>query len=179
MLRMRRLLLTTAALGAGVLLFAGCSKTDSTATTTASTQAEAKSGSKTNPSTTENTTSGGASDSTMPTVPGNIPGANDVNKTLADGQKCMDLSLAYAGIYGPLISGSANDAQKAEIAQKLAEMKRQVPDGIRKDLDTIEAGIKNSNGMMELGEFMSSSEYTRANESVQNYLDKECANVGK
>lgn len=169
---MKRIVLPVAAAAVALAFFAGCSKTDTTATTN-TTQAAAQSSS----GDAKSSTTKGVGDVS---IPGNVtmPGGGDVNKTMADAQKCLDMSTAYAGLFTPIMGGGS-DSDKAAVEKKLQEMKAQVPDKIKTDLTTIEDGIKNANGLIELGNFFSSSTYTTANTNVTNYLTNECNKVGQ
>jgi hypothetical protein len=164
---MKRIVLPVAAFSIALTLFAGCSKSDTTATTD-TTQAAAQSNSDSKASTTK------AGDVV---VPGNVnvPGGGDINKTMADAQKCADLGAAYAGLYASLMGSSAD---KSAVTAKLAEIKGQVPDKIKADLTTIENGVKKANGPVELSTFLASAEYTKANDTITAYLTKECNKIG-
>jgi hypothetical protein len=106
----------------------------------------------------------------IPSIPGGIPSIPGG----ADLQKCIDLATAYSGLFLPLSSGSASDADIAKATQSLEDIKGKVPQNIQADLDVIENGIKNAGGLAGLGQFMSSSDFTKANDEITNYLSTTC-----
>jgi len=195
---MKRIAVPVAALAVTVAALAGCSKTDTTSTT-ATTAAQATSGdqksTKGSEATTPSSSKKGATTSTAPgkdsssssiTLPGgvtvpdgvSIPGG-DLDKTLADAQKCLDMATAYAGLFSPLLGGEVSNADKAKIQSALDDMKQKVPSNIADDIETIESGIKNANSITEVGEFMSSDKFNSANDAINTYLTTECNKVGK
>ena len=165
---MKRLALPLAAAALALVALAGCSKTDTASTST--TQAQAQS----------NGNSGNNSSSSI-SVPGGVtvPGGGDINKIAADAQKCGEASAGYAGLYTPLMSGSASDADKQKVTDALNKLKADAPANIQADLDTIANGIKNAKSFADLGTFLSSDAYTKANNEVTNYLASACSKVGQ
>jgi hypothetical protein len=191
---MKRIAVPVAALAIAVAAMAGCSKNDTTSTT-ATTAAQASSGDKattTAGSETKSSTSEkkGATTSTKPakdgessssiTIPGNvsIPGG-DVNKTLGDAQKCIDMATAYTGLFTPLIGGQVSNADKAKIQSALDDMKNNVPSSIADDIETIESGLNGANSVSDVAEFLSSDKFNTANDAITTYLTTECQKVGK
>lgn len=162
---MKRIVLPLGAIAIALSSFAGCSKTDTTATTN-TTVAQASSGNSTKATDSDPMRPDGA------TVP------SDLDKTVIDAQRCGDLSMAYTGLYTPLLGGSASPEDKAKIEVALKEMKTQVPGRIADELTIIESGLQKANGIAELGTFFASDEYKKANDSVATYLAKECGKPG-
>jgi hypothetical protein len=195
---MKRIAVPVAALALTVAALAGCSKNDTTSTT-ATTAAQASSGDKSS-TTAGSETKTPASDKkgattsvpkdgkstpsiTIPgdvTIPGNvsIPGG-DLDKTLADAQKCLDMATAYAGLFTPLAGGQVSNADKAKIQSSLDEMKANVPDSIKDDIETIDSGIKDANSISDVSDFLSSEKFNTASENINTYLTTECNKIGK
>jgi hypothetical protein len=178
---MRRSVLSLSLVALSLTLGAvACSKSDTTATTspTASAVSSGNNGNNGNSSGGNGSSSGGGAASTLP---GGItvPGGADINKVAGDAQKCADLLTGYSGLFAPLMGAnvSSDDRSKAETA--LENMKGQVPDNIAKDLETVEAGIKNANDIVALGNFLSSDEYTKANTEITDYFTNQCSKVGQ
>ena len=105
---MKRLVLPVAVISMALALGAGCSKTDTTSTTN-TTQAQSSSGDAKS----STTKAGDVS------VPGNvsIPGGGNLDQTMADAQKCMDMAAAYGGLYASIMGGSDDD--NAQVQQML------------------------------------------------------------
>lgn len=185
---MKRIAVPVAALAIAVAALAGCSKSDTTSTT-ATTAAQASSGDKAT-TTEKSSDKKGATTSTKPakdgdssssiTIPGNVsvPGG-DINKTLGDAQKCIDMATAYTGLFTPLMGGQVSNADKAKIQSALDDMKANVPSSIADDIETIESGLKGANSVTEVADFLSSDQFTKANDAITNYLTVECNKVGK
>ena len=113
---------------------------------------------------------GGPSIPSVPSIP-NVPGAGDL-------QKCIDLATAYSGLFLPLSSGSASDADIAKATQSLEDLKGKVPQNIQADLDVIEQGIKNAGGLVGLSQFMASDAFSKANDEITSYLSTTCTQGG-
>src|SRR4051812_21066294 len=156
-------------LAAGVLLFSAASCTTKKAedVSAGSPTTEARSGdedggttSTTRRSTTTTESQTGSSDST-PDIP-----------ALGDLGDCLEVSLAYAGLF--LGATFATDDQKEELEQQLGEIKGKVPADIQDDMDVIEQGMANADGIVELGQFLDSDEFKNADANIQQYFEDSC-----
>ena len=111
----------------------------------------------------------------IPTATGGANG--NVDKITADATKCADMAGTYATMFTPLATGGT-DADRAKIESSLNDMKAKVPTNIQKDLDTINGGIKEAKTPTAVMTFLSSKDYTTANDEVTKYLTTECSKVG-
>jgi hypothetical protein len=103
------------------------------------------------------------------------PSVPNVGNIEADATKCAEFASTWAQLFVPAATGGTDSAKvKAEIDK----LKGEVPDSIKDDLTTIGEGVADSSDPTALAEFMSSSEFTTANENVTNYLTVECSKVG-
>ena len=85
---------------------------------------------------------------------------------------CLEVSLTYAGLF--LGATFATDEQKDELEQQLDDIRGKVPADIQDDMDTIQQGMADANGIVELGEFLDSDEFKDADANVQEYFTETC-----
>jgi len=184
----KRLLLVTASAALTIAGLAGCSKTNTTTATNetpatvAPSRSEAptttKKGGSDSPDTTAkqatSTTKGGSS---TPTMPG-MPDITDLPGVPKNFQKCLDASTAYIALFAPFISGNYNEEALKDAVATLERIKGDVPQNVSDALQTLQDGIKNIKSQSDMINFFASDEYTKANETVTNYLTVECQKVG-
>lgn len=103
----------------------------------------------------------------------NVPNVN-VDDITNDAAKCTEL----AGTYATLFTTVAVDGDTAKVNSEIDKLKGQVPDSVKDDLDALGEGFSKAEGQMGVAEFMSSTEFTTANETVTKYLTVECSKVG-
>ena len=85
--------------------------------------------------------------------------SNDI-PALGDLGDCLEVSLTYAGLF--LGAAFATDEQKDELEQQLEDIRGKVPADIQDDMDTIQQGMADADGIVELGEFLESDEFKDA-----------------
>jgi hypothetical protein len=116
-------------------------------------------------------------------TPSNQASAANQQAKAADAQlgggNCVQLATTWGQLFTPLQSGGASDDAKANIKQQLGDIKNQVPANIGADLDKISTGIDNAKSSTDLLTFVSSSDFTKANQDVATYLTSQCATAGK
>lgn len=104
-----------------------------------------------------------------------VPNVPDVGNIQADAAKCTELATTWAAVFTPAATGSP-DSEK--VKSQIEDLKSQVPDSVKDDLTTIGDGVGNAKDAMALAEFLSTPEFTTANDNVTKYLTVECAKVG-
>lgn len=106
-------------------------------------------------------------------VASNVPNVPNVDNIQADAAKCTELAATWGTLFIPGADG-------AKAKQQVEDMKAQVPDSVKDDLTVIGDGVAGaSNDPMKLAEFLSTPEFTAANDNVTKYLTVECSTVGK
>ena len=103
----------------------------------------------------------------------NVPNVN-VDEITNDAAKCTELAASYATLFTTV----AVDGDTAKVHTEIDKLKSQVPDSVKDDLDALGEGFSKAEGQMGVAEFMSSSEFTTANDTVTKYLTVECSTVG-
>lgn len=153
-------------LAAGLLLLsvAGCTtkKNDDVSAGSASTEAQSDAETSTTEKSTSTTGSASSADD----------GSDSSIPDLGNLGDCLEVSLSYASLF--LGAAFATDDQKAELEQQLDEIRGKVPADIQDDLDTIRQGMENTDGIVELGEYLDSDEFKDADANVQAYFEETC-----
>jgi hypothetical protein len=98
--------------------------------------------------------------------------SSDDIPALGDLGDCLEVSLTYAGLF--LGATFATDDQKAELEEQLDDIRGKVPADIQDDMDTIQQGMSDADGIVELGEFLDSDEFEAADENIQEYFEETC-----
>lgn len=105
-----------------------------------------------------------------PAVP-NVPNVDEITN---DATKCTELATTYATLFTTV----AVDGDTAKVTAEIDKIKGQVPDSVKANLTTIGEGLANADGQLAVAQYLSSSEFTTANDAVTTYLTVECAKVG-
>lgn len=105
-----------------------------------------------------------------PAVP-NVPNVDEITN---DATKCTDLATTYATLF----TSVAVDGDTAKVTAEIDKIKSQVPDSVKANLTTLGEGLAKAEGQLAVAQYLSSSEFTTANDAVTNYLTVECAKVG-
>jgi hypothetical protein len=109
-----------------------------------------------------------------------VPGVNvDANKIEGDATKCAELATTWSGMFTPLASPTFTDADKDKVSKAADEFKGKVPDSVKKDVDVIVKGIKDSKTQTDVAKFLGTKEYTDSFQKVTTYVTTDCAKVGK
>jgi ABC-type glycerol-3-phosphate transport system substrate-binding protein len=95
------------------------------------------------------------------------------------GGNCVQLATTWAQLFTPLQAGGVSDSDKANIKKQISDMKSQVPANIGTDLDKISTGIDGAKSTTDVATFVSSKDFTTANQDVSTYLTTQCATLGK
>jgi hypothetical protein len=111
-----------------------------------------------------------------PAAAPSVPGVPDVGNIQADAAKCTELATTWASVFTPLATGSDADKEKAQ--KQIEDLKGQVPDSVKGDLDKISTGLGDAKDMTALATYLGSAEFTTANTNVTNYLTVECTKIG-
>ncbi|WP_334143916.1 hypothetical protein [Rhabdothermincola sp.] len=90
---------------------------------------------------------------------------------------CVEIGAAYASIYLNAL-GAGDEQTKAELEKTLDQLKGEVPEDVRDDLQVIADGIARSKNLVEVGEFFDSEEYTKANANIERYINEQCGTSG-
>lgn len=90
---------------------------------------------------------------------------------------CVEIGAAYASVHLNAL-GAGDEQTKAELEKTLDQLKGEVPDDVRDDLQVIADGIARSKNLVELGEFFDSEEYTKANANIERYINEQCGTSG-
>lgn len=98
----------------------------------------------------------------------NIPNVDNIE---ADATKCAELATTWGTLFIP-------GADEAKTKQQIEDMKAQVPDSVKDDLTVIGDGVTGASDPVALAEFLSTPEFTAANDNVTKYLTVECSKVG-
>ena len=101
----------------------------------------------------------------------NVPNVPDVGNIEADATKCAELATAWGTLFIPGADG-------AKVKTQVEDMKAQVPDSVKDDLTVIGDGVAGADTPVALAEFLSTPEFTAANDNVTKYLTVECSTVG-
>ena len=112
-------------------------------------------------------------DVATPSVP-NVPNVDNIE---ADATKCADLLTTYSSMFTPLATGGT-DADKEKIQTAITDMKGKVPESVQANLTTISEGLEGAGDTTAIMTYMSSDEFTTANDAVTKYLTTECSKVG-
>jgi len=91
-----------------------------------------------------------------------------------DAAKCGEL----AGAWATFLAGAATaggDALKSSEAS-INELKKGSPDAVKKNVETIEAGIKGKS-MLDAAQYLASPEGSKATTAVTTWLSVECTKV--
>lgn len=105
------------------------------------------------------------------------PNVPNVENIQADAAKCTELLTTYSSMFTPLATGGT-EADREKIQKAIEDMKGQVPDSVKANLATISEGLDGATDMTAIATYLSSSEFTAANDSVTKYLTVECSKVG-
>jgi hypothetical protein len=161
---------------AGILLalaLVGCTSSDSDeeGVSTEADRASSESGSQSGASSEDDSSSGDGSSS------GDATDSSDLSDVLGeDASNCLEVSLAYGSIYLSAL-GLGSEGDRAEIERQIEEIRGKVPEDIRDDLQTIEEGLSEADGLAGIGEFFESDEYKQADENITTYLEETCGDV--
>lgn len=104
----------------------------------------------------------------------NIPDVPNVDQITNDAAKCTELATTYATLFSTV----AVDGDTTKVAAEIDKIKGQVPDSIQTHLTSLGEGLAAADGQLGVAEYLSSSEFTTANDAVTTYLTVECAQVG-
>jgi len=111
----------------------------------------------------------------VPTVPGvNV----DANKISNDATKCAELATSWSTMFVPLASPTFTDADKDKVAKAAEDFKGKVPDNVKKDVDVIVKGIKDSKTQTDVATFLGTKEYNDSFQKVTTYVTADCSKVG-
>jgi hypothetical protein len=87
---------------------------------------------------------------------------------------CTQLATTWAQLFTPLQAGGASDDAKANIKKQISDMKAKVPANIGADLDKISTGVDNAKSPTDVATFVSSADFSKANQDVATYLTTQC-----
>jgi hypothetical protein len=90
---------------------------------------------------------------------------------------CLEIGAAYASVHLNAL-GAGDEQTRAELEKTLDQLKGELPDDIRDDLQVIADGIARSKNLVEVGEFFDSEEYTKANANIERYINEQCGTSG-
>lgn len=110
-----------------------------------------------------------------------VPGVNTNTDQIAnDAAKCAELATTWSGMFTPLATGTGTltDADKDKVVKAAEDFKTKVPDAVKKEVDVIAKGIKDSKDMTEVAKFLGTPEYTGSFQKVTTYVTTDCAKVG-
>jgi hypothetical protein len=105
------------------------------------------------------------------------PSVPNVDNIEADASKCADLLTTYSSMFTPLATGGT-DADKEKIQKAITDMKAKVPESVQANLTTLSDGLEGAGDTTAIMTYMSSDEFTKANDAVTKYLTTECSKVG-
>jgi uncharacterized protein len=95
------------------------------------------------------------------------------------GGNCVQLATTWAQLFTPLQAGGVSDDARANIKKQISDMKSSVPANVGADLDKISTGVDSAKTQTDVATFLSSSDFTKANQEVTTYLTTQCSQVGK
>lgn len=102
----------------------------------------------------------------------------DANKISNDASKCAELATTWSGMFTPLASPTFADADKEKVSKAADDFKAKVPDAVKKDVDVIVKGIKDSKTQTDVAKFLGTKDYTDSFQKVTTYVTTDCSKVG-
>jgi hypothetical protein len=90
------------------------------------------------------------------------------------GGNCVQMATTWAQLFTPLSTGGVSDDAKANIKKQIADIKTKVPANIGSDLDKLSSGVDNAKSPTDIATFVSSADFTKANQDVATYLTTQC-----
>lgn len=87
----------------------------------------------------------------------------------SDLEQCESVSLLIGG----LTAGNVVP-DDSELQQKIEDAKQNVPDDLQDDIQTIQDGFQDADGIVGWGQFLTSDEYADAAANLQQYLTDNC-----
>ncbi len=103
-----------------------------------------------------------------------VPNVGNVDEITNDAAKCTELATTYATLFTTV----AVDGDTAKVTTEIDKIKGQVPDSVKANLTTLGEGLAKAEGQVAVAQYLSSSEFTQANEAITTYLTAECSKVG-
>jgi hypothetical protein len=88
----------------------------------------------------------------------------------SDLDQCQSVSLLLGGLTA---GGAVPD--DSELQQKIEDAKQNVPEDLQDDIQTIQDGFQDADGIVGWGQFLTSDEYADAAANLQQYLTDNCA----
>jgi hypothetical protein len=87
----------------------------------------------------------------------------------SDLDQCQSVSLLLGGL-----TAGAAVPDDSELQQKIEDAKQNVPEDLQDDIQTIQDGFQDADGIVGWGQFLTSDEYADAAANLQQYLTDNC-----